>query len=134
MFGRFDSAADWLANEDLKRRLILNPVTSADYKAISKMKRQRSATEIEGRRQAARAKRRQIAALRAGNVPAPLQGYVRTTSTFRRSIPGSTELKFKDNAIGVATDMTGGSVQNLTVIAEGTDDITRIGRKINIKK
>jgi len=133
MFGRFDSAADWLANEDLKRRLILNPVTSADYKAISKMKRQRSVAEIEDRRQAARAKRRALAASRS-TLPPNLVGYARIGGAYGRSLRSSLELKEQTNGWTTSSDMTGGDIHNLTEIAQGTSDVTRIGRKITIKK
>jgi len=103
----------------------LNPSTAY-------MKRQRSATEIEGRRQAARAKRRQLAAFRAGAVPAPLQGYVRTSSAYRRGA-GVGETKFFDTGNSDSGDATAGSINLLCTVPQDATESGRVGRKINVK-
>jgi len=131
MYGRFDSVTQYLENEERKRRLILNPVTSADYQAIY-MKRQRSSSEIENRRQAARAKRRQLVAIRSGNVPAPFAGYVRTSSAYRRGA-GTGETKYFDTGNTDTGDATAGNINLLCTVPQDATETGRVGRKINVK-
>lgn len=96
------------------------------------MKRQRSASEIESRKQAARAKRRQLTALRAGNVPAPLAGYVRTSSAYRRGA-GTGETKYFDTGATDTGDATAGNINLLCTVPQDITESSRIGRKINVK-
>lgn len=124
MFGRFDNASDWLANEDRKRRLILNPVTSADYKAIY-MKRQRSSSEIKSRERAAKR-------LRASKGNAPIRAYPRSmvpTASYGYR-PNTFERKAFDIDTNTAQVNTTGDITLLSLPRLGSDINNRIGRKI----
>ncbi|AIF34800.1 capsid protein [Sewage-associated circular DNA virus-11] len=95
------------------------------------MKRQRSAYEIENRKQAARAKRRALVAARA----APMRAYANSQVPLRSGGYrfGSTEKKVFDLDTGTTNINTTGSVLALFVPTLGTDMTNRIGRKAIIK-
>lgn len=79
-------------------------------------------------------KRRRIAILRRQPtmITAPV-GVVRTTSAYRRSIPGSAEKKYFDTAFTPADMSTTGLIFSLNRIEQGTSNIQRIGNKLTIK-
>ncbi len=85
----------------------------------------------EIKRLKARQNRRLTAARKQASFRA---GFSRTSGFYGRYPPGGTELKFHDLDLDDALIASGGTITNsLNLIAQGTTESTRIGRKCNVR-